>query len=306
MKQHFDETVLLDRNTLKTLSAKSDFPAALKLTIHFSLFIACLFALVYLEMEWYFHYPFLLFFGFIIFSLYAPFHESTHKTAFKTPWANKLCAWLTGLTYGYSPGMHEGFHFEHHRYTNQEKDPEKGFSLPDFQGKTFFQILLAGVLGMLVPVHSLILSFVPVKYWDKFEAQWAPVKKRKAWQWECRLLSLIWISAFYFLSPNPPLLLNVLLGLFIGRFIHGFITVTEHEGLKGSGHMLYRTRSVVSSKFYRWFWWNMNFHAEHHTWPSVPFHQLPKLHQLAKEQNVRAENTYFEFFLKGRYKGEID
>ncbi|WP_215224104.1 fatty acid desaturase [Echinicola shivajiensis] len=302
MKQNFDESILLNKETIKQLSVKSDFPAAIKLTLHLSFFAACLLCFANWNLEGYIYYPLLLFFGFIVFSLYAPFHESTHKTAFKTAWANNLCAWLTGITYGYSPGMHEGFHFEHHRFTNQEKDPEKGFSLPDFPGKTFFQIVLAGVLGMLVPLHSLILSFVPVKYWDNFEAQWAPDRKRKAWQWECRLMSLIWLVGFYFLSFNPSLMIMVIVGLFIGRFIHGFITVTEHEGLSDSGHMLYRTRSVVSSKFYRWFWWNINFHAEHHTWPSVPFHQLPKLHELAKARNVRAESSYFNFFLKGKYK----
>ncbi|MFM7829118.1 MAG: fatty acid desaturase, partial [Actinomycetota bacterium] len=34
----------------------------------------------------------------------------------------------------------------------------------------------------------------------------------------------------------------------------------------------------------RWIYWNMNYHVEHHIYPSVPFHQLKKLHLAVKDQ----------------------
>ena len=298
MQQDFDSTTLINRDKLRALMTKSDHPAILKLTVQLGLFVTCLYLLGTLNPPLYILMPLLLCFGFVIFSLYAPFHETTHGTAFKTALLNDVGAWLTGIIYGYSPGMHKGFHFEHHRYTNQERDPEKGFSLPPMPARTCCQIILAGVLGVCVPAHSLILSFVPTHKWDRFEAAWAPRAKRQTLQWECRLVSVIWIVAFYLLSYHLTLMLYLLIGLFLGRFIHGFITVVEHEGLASEGHMLYRSRSVVSHPIYRWFWWNMNYHAEHHTWPAVPFHQLPELHRLASQHGMLVERGYMEYLVK--------
>ncbi|MEY2741454.1 MAG: hypothetical protein RL283_1556, partial [Actinomycetota bacterium] len=34
----------------------------------------------------------------------------------------------------------------------------------------------------------------------------------------------------------------------------------------------------------RWAYMNMNYHLEHHMFPSVPFHALPRLHALVRDQ----------------------
>ena len=33
----------------------------------------------------------------------------------------------------------------------------------------------------------------------------------------------------------------------------------------------------------RFIYWNMNYHVEHHMFPMVPYHALPKLHELIKD-----------------------
>jgi len=33
------------------------------------------------------------------------------------------------------------------------------------------------------------------------------------------------------------------------------------------------------SAFIRWWLWNMNYHAEHHAWPAVPWYALPAVHE---------------------------
>jgi fatty acid desaturase len=32
----------------------------------------------------------------------------------------------------------------------------------------------------------------------------------------------------------------------------------------------------------RFIYWNMNYHVEHHMFPMVPYHALPRLHELIK------------------------
>ena len=34
--------------------------------------------------------------------------------------------------------------------------------------------------------------------------------------------------------------------------------------------------------FFRFVYWNMNYHVEHHMFPMVPYHALPKLHEAIK------------------------
>ena len=34
---------------------------------------------------------------------------------------------------------------------------------------------------------------------------------------------------------------------------------------------------------HRFLYWNMNYHLEHHMFPLVPYHQLPRLHTIVKD-----------------------
>ena len=42
------------------------------------------------------------------------------------------------------------------------------------------------------------------------------------------------------------------------------------------------TRTVYMNFFSRFIYWNMNYHVEHHMFPMVPYHNLPRLHRLIK------------------------
>lgn len=303
MKENFDTHSLISSVTLKQMRARHNRESALRLSIQLGIFIGFFTLLATTDLPIWLLIPTLAIFGFVIFALYAPLHETTHETAFASRKMNRIGAWITGLLYGYSPGVHAGFHFEHHRYTNQEKDPEKEFSLPEMPGRTLFQICLAGVLGMMVPLHSLALSIVPVKYWDQIGAHWTQARKRPKLQWGSRAVAAFWITGFLAMALiNPTMIWYCLIGMFIGRMIHGVIVVTEHEGLEDHGHMFNRTRTTISNSVYRWFWWNMNYHSEHHAWPAVPWHNLPELHEMTRAKQSVIVKGYSDFFLKGQYQ----
>jgi fatty acid desaturase len=42
------------------------------------------------------------------------------------------------------------------------------------------------------------------------------------------------------------------------------------------------SRTVYINPISRFIYWNMNYHVEHHMFPMVPYHALPKLHALIK------------------------
>ncbi|MBA2665234.1 MAG: fatty acid desaturase [Bradymonadaceae bacterium] len=71
--------------------------------------------------------------------------------------------------------------------------------------------------------------------------------------------------------------------------------ITEHTGLPHEGSQLERTRTVRSNALVRWWMWNMVYHAEHHAYPAVPFHQAPRLHAILEPRLQNVSRGYLAF-----------
>ncbi len=68
-----------------------------------------------------------------------------------------------------------------------------------------------------------------------------------------------------------------------GRWLALYFGMTQHMGLAEDvlDHRL-NSRTVYMNPFFRFVYWNMNYHVEHHMFPMVPYHALPKLHEAVK------------------------
>ena len=64
-----------------------------------------------------------------------------------------------------------------------------------------------------------------------------------------------------------------------------FRSITQHAGLAEDvlDHRL-NTRTVMMNRINRFMYLNMNYHLEHHIFPTVPYHALPKLHAAVADQ----------------------
>ena len=70
-------------------------------------------------------FPALLLHGIVLVFLFAPLHESVHRTAFRSRALNDAVAWFAGLLLLLPPSWFRAFHFAHHRHTQIEgRDPE--------------------------------------------------------------------------------------------------------------------------------------------------------------------------------------
>jgi Na+-transporting NADH:ubiquinone oxidoreductase subunit F len=60
--------------------------------------------------------------------------------------------------------------------------------------------------------------------------------------------------------------------------------LTQHAGLAENvlDHRL-NCRTVYMNPVHRFLYWNMNYHIEHHMFPLVPYHALPRLHEVVKD-----------------------
>ena len=63
--------------------------------------------------------------GFFLISLFAPLHECSHSTAFKSKLLNRSAMFFCGLVHLMPSNWFKDFHMHHHRYTQDEiRDPE--------------------------------------------------------------------------------------------------------------------------------------------------------------------------------------
>ena len=57
-----------------------------------------------------------------------------------------------------------------------------------------------------------------------------------------------------------------------------FVLMAEHQGTAFGADGLTNTRTTLTLAPLRRLMWNMPFHAEHHLYPSLPFHALAAAH----------------------------
>lgn len=284
MEEQFEPRPLLPLERLRVLQQRRDGPSLLRLTLHLGILILAagavmrhaghprseLFPTVVLALAWA--------------GIFAPFHECTHQTAFAKRTTNDVGAWLTGIPFGLAPAVYRTFHFEHHRHTQDpERDPEIASApvtaLWPPTRRTWLMAVLGYNLVMLKLRLTVGFALRPQAAWPLLGGWTTHISDSGAVVRECRVLAAIWlvflISALWWLPGGGWLLL----ALWLAHVLQTLWLMCEHTGLPHTGTILARTRTVESNAFARWWLWNMNYHAEHHAWPSIPWHQLPAAHR---------------------------
>ena len=205
-------------------------------------------------------------------------HEAGHGTAFKTRWMNDLLYQLASFQVFRRPTVWRWSHARHHTDTLVVgRDPEIAAPVP-----TNWLRLAAGLVG-LPQVGSEIVkllrnaagrlgeeeqTFIPESEWPKV------VREARAWLAVYALVALAcvaWGSLLPLLFIGGPSL--------YGAWLYQFFGLTQHAGLPENvtDHRL-NCRTVRMNPVFRFLYWNMNYHVEHHMFPMVPYHALPQLH----------------------------
>ena len=71
----------------------------------------------------------------------------------------------------------------------------------------------------------------------------------------------------------------------------------QHCGLAENvtDHRL-NSRTLYMNPVSRWIYWIMNYHIEHHMYPVVPYHALPRLHELLKHDLPGPKTSIFDAY----------
>ena len=229
--------------------------------------------------------------GILLVFLFTLLHETTHYTPFKSVGLNRLCGWLCGFIIFLPAEWFRHFHLAHHRYTHQpDKDPELLSAKPATAGQ--YIMYLSGL-----PVWKSHLSTLLTNAGGKCEDTFVPAARKNTIRLEAQLMLAAYVlvfSLFALLSIKSLFLIWIAPLIFGQPFLRAYL-LAEHGHCDHVDDMFRNTRTTLTHRIVYFLAWNMPYHAEHHTYPSVPFHRLPLLHQLTSEYLQVCENGYWNF-----------
>ncbi len=266
---------VIERSKLKTLRQRRDGPGLFHLAVHLGS-LAITTALIYLSLGTWFIIPAWLLQGTLIVLLFAPLHECSHGTAFRSRWLNTLVGFSVGaLTQ--RPFLYFKYrHSAHHTYTQHEELDPDIVPFPRSLREYFALILgfsfwpkLAGTLwrGATGRFNAEERSFIP-------EIELGRVSR------EIRLLILFYVAVAVVsvATGSMAALVYWIIPRVLGEPVLRAIRMAEHTGADESPNLLANTRTTLANRLFRTYYWNMPYHAEHHLASSVPFHALNDLH----------------------------
>ncbi|AFY73279.1 fatty acid desaturase [Synechococcus sp. PCC 7502] len=269
---------LLTTEELKSLNVRSNTQGLIRLAFHLGVMgvSGYLWATNLSGDRWYIAVPALVLYGFSFAIMFAPLHESSHRTAFANNQLSDAIAWFAGLLSFYNSTFYRQYHKWHHRYTQiPDQDPELSDPKP-----TNLQEYLLEISGLpwwigKIKTHLRVASGLVDDYIFIPEAQRKAVISSTRWQLLVYGLAIAISIGF----RQPWFLLYWLLPLAVGQPFLRFILLTEHTGCTNDDNGLTNTRTTLTLPILRYLMWNIPFHTEHHLYPSIPFYLLPTAHE---------------------------
>ncbi|YBV95828.1 fatty acid desaturase family protein [Phyllobacteriaceae bacterium JZ32] len=217
-------------------------------------------------------------------------HECGHGTAFKTRWMNDAVYQIASFMMMRNPVTWRWSHARHHTDTIiVGRDPEIAVMRPPDLLR-----LILNFFGLLDAWHAIgdmlrnACGNVSAE-----EKTFIPEQE----QHKVVRIARIWVAIYaatialaLYLGSILPLMLIGLPRLY-GAWHHVLTGLLQHGGLADNvtDHRL-NSRTVYMNPVSRFIYWNMNYHVEHHMFPMVPYHALPKLHE-AIRHDLPAPNT---------------
>jgi Na+-transporting NADH:ubiquinone oxidoreductase subunit F len=209
-------------------------------------------------------------------------HEAGHGTAFKTDWMNNVLYEIASFMDMREATPWRWSHTRHHSDTIiVGRDPE--IAVPRPPNMVNFVINFFGI--RVIPLYFWHVLLHSVGRLTAEEKTYIPESEYEKVFLRGRIYLFIYAGviglAIYYRSNLP--LMYVGLPACYGAWLTQVYGNTQHAGLAENvlDHRL-NCRTVYMNRINCFLYWNMNYHVEHHMFPLVPYHNLPKLHEVVK------------------------
>lgn len=283
---------VLATDTLKQLNTRSTTQGLLRLATH--LLVLGISGYVWgtnIGQNWAIALPALVIYGFSFAAMFAPLHECSHRTAFANNALNDAVCWIAGVLSLYNSAFFRRYHKWHHRYA---QDPDNDPELSDRVPQTIGEYLLT--ISGLPWWWGKLRTHANVAFGRLESYPFIPENARTEVIRSTRLQLAVYAIAILIsiVAQQPWFVLYWLLPLFVGQPILRFILLAEHTGCSRDRNPFTNTRSTMTLFPLQFFLWNIPFHAEHHLYPSIPFHQLPMAHQWLRQHFIHVAPGYIK------------
>jgi fatty acid desaturase len=202
-------------------------------------------------------------------------HEAVHYLLFTNRRLNDLAGGLAAYPIFFTMGYRHT-HWKHHRSLGHDDDPDL-CNYVDYPNDIRYLIfdIIWNVTGAAA-AHQFIKQALAgrPRPTGRFDRELVGVAMVQA-----TLLGVFWVGGvweLYFLLWILPLVT-------IAKSLTHFRNVVEHAQLRDLGDPeLSRCRTVLCNPIEGFFFapMNFNYHAEHHFYMGIPYHQLPRCHEL--------------------------
>jgi fatty acid desaturase len=269
-------TALLPRETIRALSRRSDARGALQLGTHLAL-LAATGLLVWASRGRPWLAAALLLHGIVLVFLFCALHECIHHTAFARRALNDAVAWVCGAVLALPPEYFRAFHFAHHRFTqDRARDPE--LIAPAAATRAAYIWRVSGLPYWRERLQTTLRHALSGRVTESFvpAARAAAVVSEARILWAC-YLAVATVSLYL---QRADALIYWIVPVLLGQPFLRLFLLAEHTGCAFDDDILANTRTTCSNAAVRLLSWRMPYHAEHHSFPSLPFHALGRVNAL--------------------------
>jgi len=230
-------------------------------------------------------------------------HDASHGILFKSDKLNAFVGqYLLGVIIGVELNAYRKYHLKHHRFTQQDKDPDLGLSaaFPTTKLSLVRKVLrdLSGLTGLKLRIGQLYMTFRKSPA-DETTDQAFNVKSiimtyaaNFILFLACYLAGYWWV---YFALWLLPLLTGFQLVLRIRNIAEHAMTAKTDNPLT---HARTTKANIVARILVAPYW--VNYHVEHHAYMYIPCWRLRKLHKAmlrnGHAKNMEIKNSYLDVF----------
>lgn len=271
------------REVMRELLERKDGPAIRDTLLYFGLLAASGYTTWLLWGSWWAVVPMMVYGVLYASASDARWHEAGHGTAFRTDWMNNALYEVASFMVLRESVPWRWSHTRHHSDTIiVGRDPEIAVPRPpdllaivlkSFNYRAWRRYVTNITLhcaGRVTPDEATFIP--PAAYPQVF------LRARIYAAIHVCMLALCayyrtWLPLVFVLGPNV-----------YGAWLMNVYGLTQHAALAENvlDHRL-NCRTIHMNAVHRFLYWNMNYHTEHHMFPLVPYHQLPRLHAIVKD-----------------------
>ncbi len=208
-------------------------------------------------------------------------HELSHKNMFKSKRLNEVFMRINSFLTWFNFVLFRHSHTNHHHYT-VHRDLDFEVMLP--MNLRWYQWIFGLVVNPVVVFKSIAahaqnaMGRIPKSYTNYFDRDdEREMKKMTRWA-RVLVIGHSTLAALFIASGNWIFLLIVTFAPFMCNWFVLLTHKPQHMAMRANvADWRVTTRTYLAGPIVRYFYWNMNYHIEHHMFAAVPYYNLPEL-----------------------------